>query len=172
MTKSLSCSAVVSLVLALILTCATAQVEAALEGPKPSVSVDVFGPTGFSTFKADKVNRHFYSAVWEIPAGIPSGNADLYFGMLTPDKIAYTWLRQGGSYVLTKGMHPVRAGVSLASAATLNIAQMDGLGEPIYIATDVPSGMYFVFAMVVRAGTTPGDPSNWMAVEMKPLVIE
>jgi pimeloyl-ACP methyl ester carboxylesterase len=91
----------------------------------------------------------------------PENIGDVYLGVVVPDGSIYMATPTGlalavtGGVVVPGGVQPLRSNTVLSSGA-----------ETLFsgpISTPIPAGPYTFFALLVRAGTTPGDTSNWLS---------
>lgn len=94
---------------------------------------------------------------------------DLYLGVILPEGgTAVTW---AADTALQHGFVPILEDIDLGTPARFSVSDL--LQQPVeHTFTGAePSGMYSVFALVVRAGADPTNNYNWVSAVMQPLMV-
>lgn len=139
----------------------------------PAISVHVANPLGDGTMVIRTKGLPYYfggSVVWPSGDTSWSAGADIYFGVMLPDRTTVlTWAPGNGGIALHEGYVPFARGVS----NTLNFHTSGYQGNEIshLVSGNEPLGMYFLFLLLVAPGGNPSDPLQWGAVGMQPFFL-
>ncbi len=106
---------------------------------------------------------------------------DLYFGIILPNNQGiFSWVKNGSETNFKKGLFPIIKGLEREVSTTLlatentTFSLSSELGGDIkYVVTgQEPTGMYLVFSLLVSSGSDPSQNTNWIGVEMRPLLVK
>ena len=90
--------------------------------------------------------------------GFGGGDVDAYVGLRRPDGALESVTSRGGTFVLSSPA-PAPAPTAQTALPTFNYA--GPLAVRAWIPAD-PPGVWLAYAVLVRAGQSPLDPSNWV----------
>lgn len=147
----------------------------ASEAPSPNISIgiDAYYSLGYGTFNAS-VDQSPY--IFEVYIGFPEeshAKSDLYFGMIQPGNDIYTWVTVDGVSNLEEGLAPIVKGVDKETKYNdkgTKFFHISGRDVKYQFTESDPPGIYFIFALLVPADSTPSDTRNWIEVSIRPLI--
>lgn len=96
------------------------------------------------------------------PEVIIPGSWDFYFGGILPNGERFSWVRDDAGAVnrVVAGVTPLASGV--AGKSDFSAQSLTGqLARHYFTEADMP-GTYFLLSIVVRPGSDPSDPANWV----------
>jgi hypothetical protein len=100
---------------------------------------------------------------------VDSSPADVYFGVIIPGGRIFSWIPGTANVpMLVEGLFPAAQRIT---DTAISSAGMLGSNPQHSFSADHPLGLYSVFCFFVRTGAAPGDPRQWFAAAMSPLVI-
>jgi len=140
-----------------------------------TISVETYmNLIGAPVFSAErKRDPYAFGAAIEILPSAPDIKGDLYFGLLSPNgRHAFTWSNQDGEYVLVQGMKPFVEDINLAAPSSFTTSEIVGGDVKHALTENDPAGLYFVFALLVSANTSPSDTKNWIEIGLTPLLVK
>ncbi len=125
----------------------------------PLASVPVF------TWRTDGQPLEFVAAV----SRADSSPIDMYFGIIVPDGRIFSWISGTANVpILLEGLFPA---AQLVTGTAISSAELLGKNPQHIFSADHPLGLYSVFFFLVPTGADPGDPRQWIAATMSPLMI-
>jgi hypothetical protein len=146
--------------------------EAVLAIPRATLAVQTWSPLGHAVNKADLRGVPYGFGVELMIDGNADARADLYFGVIRPDALAYTWSTANGTAQMLAGMRPLRADIPLNAPGTFLSRDLTGREFEFSFDGDQTAGMYQIFALLVQADADPSDTANWIAEDFSVLFVE
>ncbi len=99
---------------------------------------------------------------------------DVYFGILTPDQQAFSWIlnpnTSSRNAIGVIGFRPILTNYIASGAYSMEqIAVSQKFAYPFTSSDKL--GLYTVFCILVYAGKDPSKPENWSSVGMSPFLL-
>jgi hypothetical protein len=146
--------------------------DAVLAIPRATLAVQAWSPLGHAVNKANLRGVPYGFGVELAIDGNADARADLYFGVIRPDGLAYTWSTANGTAQMLAGMRPLRADIPLDTPRTFHSRDLTGREFEFSFDGDQTAGMYQVFALLVQANADPSETTNWIAEDFSVLFVE
>ena len=142
--------------------------EAVSAVPKITVQAsDAVGTVVYSTRPGATITMDAGIALPVTEAGAPSPSAvDVYLGILAPDGQSASWAGSAQAPILgpTGPAVPFLKNVIPTASVSYSLVIPD-------FATGQARGTYFLYGLVVLAGSDPGDPRFWVSASFSPLSV-
>ena len=138
-------------------------------GAVPKITVqasDAVGTVVYSTPPGATITMDAVIALPVIEAGAPPPiTVDVYVGILAPDGQSTSWTGSAQAPVLVKGTAvPFLKNVVPTASVSYRLVIPD-------FASGEARGWYFLYGLVVLAGSDPGDPRYWLSASFSPLSV-